>query len=121
MCYCFVLESEEFWSLMTKGLTGPVQPECKKFLTDIIDTEIDKSVFQRPQRRSSRSVKDPIEEEYDLRKKSFDALNENLKKDAADMKKENITEDDLVMRKRLIKAGVYIEDENEVLTELTIG
>jgi len=115
------VESEEFWSLMTKGLTGPVQPECKKFLTDIIDTEIDKSVFQRPQRRSSRSVKDPIEEEYDLRKKSFDALNENLKKDAADMKQENITEDDLVMRKRLIKAGVYIEDENEVLTELTIA
>jgi len=106
---------------MTKGLTGPVQPECKKFLTDIIDTEIDKSVFQRPPRRSSRSTKDPIEEEYDLRKKSFDALNEDMKKEGVDIKQESITEDDLVMRKRLIKAGVYIADENEVLTELTIG
>ena len=104
--------------MMLRGLSGPIQPEAKKSITDILDAQFDKTVFQRPPRQSNRrKTRDPSEEEANLQKKLLDACKNGLKEQGVELKIE-MPEN---LKERLTKAGVYIDDENEVLTELTIG
>ncbi|CAG5107153.1 Oidioi.mRNA.OKI2018_I69.chr1.g3178.t1.cds [Oikopleura dioica] len=112
------IESDEFWSMMLRGLSGPIQPEAKKSITDILDAQFDKTVFQRPPRQSNRRKnRDSSAEEANLQKKLLDACKTGLKEQGVEVKIE-MPEN---LKDRLTKAGVYIDDENEVLTELTIA
>lgn len=110
-------ESEQFWSVILRGC-GPVSAEGKKILTDAIDNPVDKKVFKRMTRQSKR-YRNPATQNVVLSARLNKAL-EGLKEETgATIKQESGS--DIDVKDRLIQAGVYLDDDNEVLTELAFA
>ena len=93
------------------------QKGAHDFIKQIASQSVDKSKLERPTRRSKRTR--PDQSDSVLVSKINRALESRTDKAENEPKMAKI--DDQLVKERLIQAGVYLDDDNEILIDLIQG
>ena len=113
--------ANEFWEWIQKH-THYIPEQTQKYLSDVANQTLNKDLFDRQCVRKSKRARSKDSKTQILSSKLNRAIEVKPTPDVKpDVKTEKIRFDEQSVKERLIQAGVYIDDDNELLIELVQG